>query len=138
MRMSRGSSPSSGRRRGVHIVFLCSVRDDFFRPTRCDPSQIELFRLFSQKVHLDGQLPDLGVQLAALALEILITGPFPAGPEDAAGPCGHGFLPVGSLHRVDVKIHGDLLDGLNALERLKRHAILEFGVVSSSFCFHFV
>ena len=39
---------------------------------------------------------------------------------------------------MDVKILGDLLDGLNALERLKRHAGFEFGVVSSSFYFHFV
>ena len=33
---------------------------------------------------------------------------------------------------------GDLLDGFDALERLKRHAGLEFGVVSSAFAFHFV
>jgi hypothetical protein len=31
-----------------------------------------------------------------------------------------------------------LLDGLDALERFKRHAGLEFGFVFSSFCFHFV
>ncbi len=39
---------------------------------------------------------------------------------------------------MDVEIFGDLLDGLDALERFKRHVGLEFGFVSSSFCFHFV
>ena len=37
-------------------------------------------------------MPDLGVQLAALALKILITGPFPAGFEDAAGPWVMAFF----------------------------------------------
>src|ERR1035437_4415988 len=48
------------------------------------------------------------------------------------------LLPLRDLHRVDVEFLGDLLDGFDALERLKRHAGLEFGVVSSAFAFHFV
>ena len=47
-------------------------------------------------------------------------------------------LPLGDLHRVDVEILGDLLDGFDALERFERHAGLEFGVVSFAFGFHFV
>jgi len=39
---------------------------------------------------------------------------------------------------MDVEFLRDLLDGFDALERLKRHAGLKFGVVSSSFAFHFV
>jgi hypothetical protein len=39
---------------------------------------------------------------------------------------------------VDVEFLGDLLDRFDALERLKRHAGFEFGIVSSSFAFHFV
>ena len=78
------------------------------------------------------------MQLVALTLEILGFGLRPAGSKDAAGTRGHGFLPLGNLHRMDVEILGDLLDGLDALERLKSHAGLEFGFVSSSFCFHFV
>jgi hypothetical protein len=38
---------------------------------------------------------------------------------------------------VDVVFLGDFLDGFDALDRLKRHAGLEFGVVSSAFAFHF-
>ncbi len=40
---------------------------------------------------------------------------------------GHRFLPLGDLHRVDVEILGDLLDGFHALDRFKRDAGLEFG-----------
>ena len=47
-------------------------------------------------------------------------------------------LPLGDLHRVDVEILGDLLDGFDALERFERHAGLEFGVVSFAFGFHSV
>ena len=36
---------------------------------------------------------------------------------------------------MDLKILGNLLDGLDAFERLEGHAGFEFGVVSSSFCF---
>ena len=39
---------------------------------------------------------------------------------------------------MDVKILGDLLDGLDAFERFERYAGFEFRVVSSSFCFHLV
>jgi hypothetical protein len=63
---------------------------------------------------------------------------FPAtATEDAGGTLGHGLLPFGNLHRMDVEILGDLLDGLDALERFERDAGFEFWFVSSSFCFHF-
>ena len=39
---------------------------------------------------------------------------------------------------MNVEFLGDLLDGFDALERLKRYAGFEFGVVSSSFAFHFL
>jgi hypothetical protein len=39
--------------------------------------------------------------------------------------------------RMDVVLLGDLSDGLEALERFERHTGLEFGVVSSTFGFHF-
>jgi hypothetical protein len=38
-----------------------------------------LFRLFTQEVHFGGQLPDFGVQLFALTLEILGFDIYPAG-----------------------------------------------------------
>jgi hypothetical protein len=38
---------------------------------------------------------------------------------------------------MDIEFFRDLLDGFDSLERLKRHSGLEFGVVSSSFAFHF-
>ena len=97
-----------------------------------------MFGFFSQEIHLNGQLPDLGVKFAALALEILRLILAPAGTEDAGGALGHDFLPGGDLHRMDVEILGYLLDGLDPLDRFKRHAGLEFRVVSFSFCFHFV
>ena len=77
------------------------------------------------------------MQPFALALEIVGAGLFPVQAEDAAGPRGHGFLPIGILHRVDLEILGDLLDGLDALERFKRYAGFELDVVSSSFCTNF-
>jgi hypothetical protein len=49
----------------------------------------------------------------------------------------HDLLPLGDLHRVQVKIFGDLLDEIYVLERFERHAGLEFGAVSSAFGFHF-
>jgi hypothetical protein len=59
--------------------------------------------------------------------------------QELAGYLENLKIPEGSnLHRVDVEFLGDLLDGFGALERLKRHAGLEFGVVSSAFAFHFV
>ena len=73
-----------------------------------------------------------------LALEILGFGLRPAGSENPAGTRGHGFLPIGNLHGMDVEFLGDLLDGLDALERFERDAGFKFGFVSSSFCFHFV
>lgn len=39
---------------------------------------------------------------------------------------------------MNVEILGDFLDGFDALDRFKRHAGLEFGVVSSAFAFHVV
>jgi hypothetical protein len=39
--------------------------------------------------------------------------------ENSAGSFQHGLLPIGNLNRVDVKILNDLLDGLDALERLE-------------------
>ena len=97
-----------------------------------------MFRLFAQEVHLDGQLPDLGVEFFALALEILAVRLLPAGTEDPGGTFRHGLFPVGDLDRMDVEFLGDLLDGLDALERYERYAGLEFWFVSSSFCFHYV
>ena len=96
-----------------------------------------MFRTFSQEVHLDSQLPNLGVQLAALVFKILGSCFFPAGLEDAAGPFGPGLFPFGNLGRVDVEFLGDLRDGLEAFMRFERHVGFEFGVVSSSFAFHF-
>ncbi len=78
------------------------------------------------------------VKLGAFAFEILGFGLARTGAEDARGSFYHRFLPLGDLHRVDVEFLGDLLDALSSLERLKRHAGLEFRVVSSSFDFHFV
>lgn len=39
---------------------------------------------------------------------------------------------------MDVELFGDLLEGLNVLERFKSYAGFEFGIESSSFCLHFV
>ena len=36
---------------------------------------------------------------------------------------GHGFLPLGDLHRVNVEILSDFLDGFHALDRFKRHEL---------------
>ena len=72
-----------------------------------------------------------------MALEVLGFDLRPTGAEDAPGTRGRGFLPVGNLNRMDVEILGDFLDGLDALERLKRHAGFTIGFVSSSFGFHF-
>jgi hypothetical protein len=97
-----------------------------------------LFGLFCQPVQFDGLLADFGVELGAFAFEVLGLGLAGTGAEDGRGSFGHRLLPLGNLHRVDLEFLGDLLDGFDALERLKRHAGLEFGVVSSAFAFHFV
>ena len=86
----------------------------------------------------DGLLADFGVELGAFAFEILGFGLAGTGAKDGRGSFGHRLLPLGNLHRMDVEILGDLLDCFDASERFKRHASLEFGVVSSSFAFHFV
>ena len=83
-------------------------------------------------------LADFGMELGAFAVEILGLGLAGTGTKDACGSLGHLPFPLGNLHRVDFEFLGDLLDGFDALERLKGHAGLEFGVVSSSFAFHFV
>jgi hypothetical protein len=85
-----------------------------------------LFRLFAHEIQLDGQLADLGVEAVALTLEILIRLFLAITTEDASGAPGHGLLPFGNLHRVDVEILRDLLDGLDALERFERDAGFEF------------
>lgn len=74
----------------------------------------------------------------ALTFELIGIGPARSRPEGARGVLGHRLLPLGDLHRVDVEFLGDFLDGFHALDRLKRHAGLEFWVVSSAFAFHFV
>ena len=61
--------------------------------------------------------------------------PFPGRLRRRCWPLGDGFLPVGNLHRVDVKILGDRLDGLNALERLMRHAGFNSGSCRLRFTF---
>jgi hypothetical protein len=62
-------------------------------------------------------------------------------------PCWRNWLPsamlVRSLHQIaswpiDVELLGDLLYGLDALDRFKRDAGFEFWFVYSSFGFHFV
>ena len=50
----------------------------------------------------------------------------------------HDLFPFRNLHRVHVVFLGYLLDRLDALERLKGHAGLEFGFVSFPFGFHFM
>jgi len=83
-------------------------------------------------------LADFGVELGALAFKILGFGPAGSRAEDACRSLSHRFLPLGDLHRVNIEIFGDLLDGFDSLERFERYAGLEFGVVSSAFAFHFV
>ncbi len=61
-----------------------------------------------------------------------------SGAEDARGLLSHGLLPVGYLDGVNVEFLSDLLDRFDALERLKRYAGFELGIVSFSFAFHFV
>jgi hypothetical protein len=97
-----------------------------------------LFGLFCQPIQLDDLLADLRVELGAFALEIPCMGLAGALAENARRSLGHRFFPSGNLHRVDVEFLGDLLDGFDSLERLKRDACFEFRVVSSSFAFHFV
>jgi hypothetical protein len=58
--------------------------------------------------------------------------------KNAGSSLSHGLFPIGYLHRVDVKSLGDLLDGFDSLERFKCYTSFEFGVVSSSFAFHFM
>src|SRR6187399_1360406 len=78
------------------------------------------------------------MQRAAFLLEVLTLRLAFAGSKDAGGALRHGLLPFGDLHRMDLVVLRDLLDGFDALERLKGHAGLEFGIVSSAFGFHLV
>ena len=103
-----------------------------------NPSQSELLGLFCQPVQFDGLLADLGMESLAFAFEFLRPGIAHPGPEGARSVVGHDLLPLRDLHRVNVEFLGDLLDGPDPLERLKCHAGLELGVVSSAFGFHFV
>jgi hypothetical protein len=61
------------------------------------PRRPSCFVFFSQEIYLDRELPDLGVEVAALAFEILASGLFTAGPEDAGGALDHGLLLFGNL-----------------------------------------
>jgi len=83
-------------------------------------------------------LADFGVESGAFALEVLCLGPADAWAKNAGGAFDHDFFPIGNLRGMDFEILGDLLDGLNALERFKGYTGFEFWVVSFSFGFHFV
>ncbi len=60
-----------------------------------------------------------------------------SGAEDTRGSLSHRLLPHRNLRQMKVEFLVDMLDGLEALERLKRYVGFEFGVVSLSFCFYF-
>ncbi len=56
----------------------------------------------------------------------------------AAGLRAELLLPVRYLHRMHVKLLGDLLNCLDALEGLQSYSGLEYGIMSFAFCFHLV
>ncbi len=92
--------------------------------------------------HIEFRLPDASMRRELLALHL-------PNPERVKANLrfASGFLHCitnlaeqsgGLSGGVDVEFLGDLLDGPDPLERLKCHAGLELGVVSSAFSFHFV
>ena len=97
-----------------------------------------MFGLFAHKVHFDGQLSDLGVQLIGLLLKVLGSPLLTTTAEYLDESQGHLLLPIGDLPRMNIVVLGDLLNGLEPFRSFKRHSGLKFGIVSLSLCFHVV
>ena len=76
------------------------------------------------------------MQVLALALEVLSFCLASCSSEYTGGTLQHGSFPLRDLDRVDVELLADLLNRLDALDGFEGDARLEFGIMSSAFCFH--
>jgi hypothetical protein len=113
--------------------------DSVFSPsTRVFPSHTELFGLFLQPVQFHGRIADFGLQ----GIVDYIEAGFICPGSDAARagknsrrPLQQFLSPLRTLHRMQVKIFGDLLNGLRPFKRSQRYTGLKFSIMWSCLTF---